>query len=272
MVAVVGSMTIAAFAAFTQYGWSQAPAPAATPKQGSIAGGHPSPKADRSVTAAPSKHMRPSPELIAQRNHLWAPARKELYKGWALMKKGDFAGAETAARKCIDLTPDTEKPLGGAYFLIGDALMEKGDYQNALTSYNRGSGNTWRAGQDLSTAICLVRLGRFDEARAAYSDEKILKYNLISKADLPGIANARALEASLLLARGLDRHFSNLDLLALEDFKAVKRLAPNNPIAAYHSAKALESLGRRDEAIADYKIAAKSGKSEFAKDAISQIR
>lgn len=213
-----------------------------------------------------------TPEAVAARNRLWQPAYEALAQGVSQLEKGDPKAAEALAHRCIALTPKGDQPMGAADLLISDSRMEAGDYEGALAHYKKGSRTTWQAGQGLNVPICLIRLGRVKEARALHSDEQILKYNLISKADLPGTSNARTLEASLLLARGLDRYFSSHYEKALQDFEAAQELAPGNAVAAYHGGKALLSMGRMAEAKEMFRVAVKNGKSEFVKDAASWVR
>lgn len=217
-----------------------------------------------------------SAELEAEIAEAWSSAREALGNAQKSYDAGDYLSAEALARKSIALAPSIrgqrQDPMGAAYLLIGDARMEMGDYAGALSQYEVGAGTTWRPAENLNVALCYSRLGKAGKARAMYSDEMILGYGGIAKADLPGTANAASLQASILLARGLDRYFASRWPQALKDFEAAQAIVPKNAVAAYYKGMALSFMNRRSEAVASFETAAATGSGAFTADAKSRSR
>lgn len=213
-----------------------------------------------------------SREAADTRLQAMAPSLAALDQGRERLRQGDARGALALARRADDLLPEGYLGRGFAAILAGDAKMAMGDYAGALDAYYESGRTSWSAGVGLNAALCLVRLGRLDEARSGYSDKMVLGFTVLSKGDLPGTANARALEASLLLARGLDHYYSDREAEALPDFEAAIRLAPGSVGAAYYQARALEQLGRTEEAKAVFDRVAKTGSGNVAKDAAIRAR
>jgi tetratricopeptide (TPR) repeat protein len=234
------------------------------------------PPARTQTKSSERKYNPVSESRRAEVNRAWSSAREALIEAQASFDKGDYRTAEQLARQSIALAPMIDgvqqAPMGASYLLTGDVRMELGDYAGALSQYKVAEGSTWRPAQGLNVAICYARLGRLAEARKLYSERQILQYNGIAKADLPGTDTATSLEASLLLARGLDRYFAGRFSQALKDFEATKPLARNNPVAAYYSGMALSFLNRGKEAALEFQTAAKNGRGDLAKDAVARSR
>ena len=113
----------------------------------------------------------------------------------------------------------------------------------------------------------IALLGNDEMARQFYSDQSILQYSSISPRDLPGTNTHQTLEASILLAQGLDEYLTSRQQEAFEDFNIATKLARRNGLAPYYAAKCLLELKRFQEAIPYFEQAAKYGRGRLAEEA-----
>ena len=104
-------------------------------------------------------------------------------------------------------------------------------------------------------------------AKRFYSDQAVLQYSSIKAEDLPGTNNPQSLEASILLARGLDAFFSDRNQEALADLDAAGRLAPRNGLIPYYAGMSLVHTNRAAEATPYFRRAAQYGRGRIAQDA-----
>lgn len=196
----------------------------------------------------------------AELDTLRAPAYQALHRAESLFKAGNLAQAEVEARRAIDLAPviggQKDGPPLGANALLVQIDMKRGNYSDAATRLERSSKNEWYSGMNLDLALCYVRAGKPQNARRIYSNELILRYKKITPADLPGLQNTKRLEASILMARGLDQFFRARDEEALETFNEANRIVPKNGVIAFYTGMSLVHLGKKREAMPYFKQAA----------------
>jgi tetratricopeptide (TPR) repeat protein len=219
--------------------------------------------------------VRLSPEVVKARRDAMAPSEALRLHGQALYKAGDLAGAEQAYLKALDAAPDfggyvkLSAPLIGRQ--LGQVYLKDGKYDQAIywLSGARKSLATVGGGLDLDLALAYVRLSDYKNASRFYSDQSSLQYlsegeGVLSQ-DLPGTDSPRALEASILFARGLDVYLEHRHDDALVDFQAANHLVPENALIAYYCANILSEKGRLAEAAPLYECAA-TGRGEIGKE------
>jgi tetratricopeptide (TPR) repeat protein len=209
------------------------------------------------------------PEGEARYRKAIEPTEHSLRTAQDLYRSGDLVGAERAARETITLAAGLS-PLAQelARRLVGQIRMQQGRYKDAL----EWLGADWLAGKDarldLDIALCYVRLGNYTKAKRFYSDKALLRYTSIQPEDLPGASNPQSLEASILLARGLDKFFTASGQMdALSDLNAAGRLAPRNGLISYYAGMSLVHMDRPAEAAPYFRRAAQYGRGKIAQDA-----
>ena len=210
------------------------------------------------------------PEAAARYQEASKPSFEAMRQAELLFRKHDLTGAENAAKESMRLAWEAGAgDVGSSRNLIRKIRMQQGKYQEAL----EWIGADWQQGADssldLDVALCYVRLGNTTKARQFYSDENTLRYaSSLTVQDLPGTRNRKMLEASILIARGIDKFFrATGEKEALADFDAALTLAPQNGLAAYYAAQSLVVLGRRTEATPYFIKAAQNGHGTFVKQA-----
>lgn len=186
-----------------------------------------------------------------------------------LYNSGDLVGAEQEAQKALLLASNLS--LGtqdDAHHLIGQIRMKQGRYKEALNYLTPAGKNTWQAGLNFDVALCYARLGDTRTARQLYSGQALLKYRTVTLRDLPGTRTPQTLEASILMARGMDNFFrATGEAEAFADFDAALKIIPQNGLAAYYAGKSLAHMNRYTDAGPYFVRAAENGKGKFVEDA-----
>lgn len=267
-----------------------APSPQTAPSQQTVSqAGEPPTRATASAPGQTSRRghdwgartaARLSPEVVKARRDAEAPSEALRLHGQALYEAGDLAGAEQAYLKALDAAPT----FGGyvklsAPFIgrqLGQAYLKDGKYDKAIywLSGARKNLTTVGGGLGLELALAYVRLGDYKNASRFYSDQSILRYlsdgEGVLPQDLPGTDSPKALEASILFARGLDAYFEARDDDALVDLQAAHALVPDNPLIAYHCARILSEKRRFAEATPLYECAV-TGRGFISKEATRRL-
>ncbi len=187
-----------------------------------------------------------------------------------LLHKGDLDAAERKCREAI-------KIFRGSYAadwpkeLLGDIQLAKGQYEEALESYGVARSHSANPGLSLNVAFCFIRLGDYKNAKKSYSDRYLLRNTGVNKEDLPGIDDVRALEASILLARGAEARSTGDYKEAVANFEPALKLAPRNGMLAYVQARTLMDLKRYDEALPMFTRAVRFGNPAQVKSAKSTM-
>ena len=211
-----------------------------------------------------------TPEAAARYREAIKPVNEAFGLAQSRYYAGDLIGAEQAARSVIPLAVGISPGAqADARTLIGKIRMRQGKYQEALDWI----GADWQQGADSSldaeVALCYVRLGNTTKARQFYSDEAAIRYDSsLTIQDLPGTRNRQMLEASILMARGLQKYATaSGQAEALTDFETALQIVPNNGLAAYYAAKSLIALGRQEEAGPYFVKAVENGRGKFVENA-----
>lgn len=218
---------------------------------------------------------RISPEQWEKMDALLEPSSKMRLQAEQLLQAGDVVGAEQAANKSLkmlqELGPLGEMNIKSLQRVIGDIHLAKGEYKKALDAYavNIKISNSMEVKTGI--ALCFIRMNNYEMALNFYSDQYILQYSSMEKKSLPGTNSNRALEASILLARGMDFSTSGRNTQALADFEAACKLVPNNGLALYCSGLTFARLHRDKEAEDRLRSAIQYGKGNVLKQAQSEL-
>ena len=176
----------------------------------------------------------------------------------------DFAGVGDAVQ-VRRVSQSAQDNVGAGY----NALV-RGDYDMALGFYDRVLKQEPRSVMaELGRAAAFQRLGRLDEARAAY--ERVLKgdpNNREALSNLTSIMGEKNPVEALDRLVQLEREYPNFSPIkaqigllyaksnsldaALEYLRRAVNMAPETALYHYHLALVLDRLGRRDQAIAAY--------------------
>lgn len=196
------------------------------------------------------------PQKAADERALLAPSRQLEKEAKRLYASGDLSGAEQSCQQSLSAAPiidGRQQKMPFVQRLLGRIHLRQGRNQDALKAFQSCYSSIPDAGQNLDIAIAYARMGDYEHARKFYSDQAILQYRLtdepLKPEDLPGTSNLKSLEASALLARGVDAFFEHRQDEALDDFMVSERLAPDNALVAYYCAQTLLEKGRGVEAI-----------------------
>jgi Flp pilus assembly protein TadD len=188
--------------------------------------------------------------------------------GLALKQKDDFAGAETSLRRAVELDPALPDPpytLGvvlwqtgrldeaatafreatarrpgyaDAHFMLGTVLQQQGDAKGAEDAFRRA---IQIAPDSAEAHLSLAQVLRRGNAAEAASAELREAERLRQKK-----ADQQAATFAIDLGK---RRLASHDLAgATESFREAVRLAPDDPQAHLHLARALETQGHKDEA------------------------
>lgn len=199
----------------------------------------------------------------------------------ALMDQGNLPAAEQQIKQAISYYEGLPELHGDGYMYtprarqtLGDIYLKGGQYQKALAAYGivgkqtRGAGAPMGPSLNLGVALAYCGLGDYEDARQYYSDKAITQYSFggkkVGPSDLPGTDSPQTLKASILLARGIDFYFHEMNAHAAEDFAAAGKLTPDNPLLNYYWGDALDRLNRPQEAIPHAQIAAERGHGALA--------
>lgn len=161
----------------------------------------------------------------------------------SLLEHGRLGEAEEVAEVAVRLSSERRGGLSPATTdLLARIYSQQGRYEEAAALFGFG------AAMNLNAAVALIMTGRVAEARKSYKDAHILRYHPDFKRYLPGDANARAIEATIFLGRGIvDYDFRRYGSAAWALEHAV-RLVPRNPLALWYFGKALAIRKRTPEA------------------------
>ncbi len=222
--------------------------------------------------------MPPDPQFSAAERALYAEAYQHEKEAHDLFVSGDLPGAEQAANASLAAAPiingrQAKMPL--VRQLLGKIYLAEGRNQDALNAFQSCYHNIADAGQNLDIAIAYARLGNYEQAKHFYSNRAITQYRLSQEPllpeGLPGTADLKHLEASALLARGIDAFFSGQKQEAFNDLEAAGRLAPANGLIPYYQGMALLHMNRRSEILPYFARAATFGHGEVATEAQQRL-
>ena len=212
------------------------------------------------------------PQALAEERAAFAPAEALRIQAEAAYQSGDLAGAEAACLQALSAAPVMRGQKQQAPYvdlLLGRIYLKGGQNAKAVSWLQRARAHEGASGLDLDLALACARSGDYANAGRFYSDQDSLQYLSegagVLPQDLPGTDSPRTLEASILLARGLDVYFEHRHDDALMEFQAANRLAPENALIAYHCANILSEKGRFAEAAPLYEQAA-TGRGEIGKE------
>ena len=222
------------------------------------------------VTGAISAYPLTGPGL-AEREAAYAPSDAFRKEAILLYQSGNMAGAETACLNALNAVPVIQGQPQHVPFvadLLGQIYLKEGQYEKAVQWLQSARPNTAGGSLDLDLALAYVRLGDYKHAQELYSDQATLRYYPQGDAqDLPGTDAPVNLEASILLARGLDAYLEHRYDDALPDLQRANKLAPSNALIAYHCARILTDKGHYSEAASLYKTAAATGRGAIGEEA-----
>lgn len=220
-----------------------------------------------------TKHSLP-PEVEAQEAARLVPGTQMMQQARSLMRAGDLSGAERVCLEAVDVFQGTPS-VASAQQLLGEIYLAGGQNEKALRSFHAGNQYTQNPTLSLDVALAYCRLGNYEQARRFYSDQAILQYHVAGKdinpQDLPGTDSPQSLEASILLARGIDAFFEARKDDALADFATAAHLGEENPLIHYYNGMALLHQGRYAEAAPHFQAAASSGHGPLAKVSSEQF-
>ena len=237
------------------------------------------------VQPAAISAIRPRPD--------YDPAKDPTRPGYVMMKEatelwraGDLDAAEGKCREALqvfrtyianlpkDLPGDATYMLGKPKTILANIQLAKGQYKAALEGYREVTDDFSKVHTSssefdifLNVALCYIRLGDYEKAKKFYSNEILLNDSSVSKEELPGTDNPRALEASILLTRGTMAQPKE----ALTDYESASKLAPRNGMLAYVQARTLMDLKRYDEALPMFTRAVRFGNPAQIKSAKSTM-
>jgi len=195
-------------------------------------------------------------------------------EGTMYYQRGDYARAEQAFRRSLQLEPDAVlaygnlsaalvrldrgdealhvlqqglrlRPSGMLYTNLGDALFKRGDYPGAARAFEqaasgaRGSPNDYLKWANLADTLAWIP-GRTEEARRAYQRATRLLAPLLER---------NPDDPTLLSRMGLYAAHANDGAAALEWIARGVQRAPDSPEVRFRAAVASELAGRRDLAM-----------------------
>ena len=197
------------------------------------------------------------------------------------MRTGRFEEAETEAKEGLRLalrvtTPTVKNQIFSpdALHVMQEILLATGRPQEALDLIEGRKANQLDGSVNLAAALAYCQLGDLRRARSRFSDGSIRMYFPKPQSFvLPGTGDLKSLEASIHLARGLDRYFSG-DIEregGARELIQAARLAPENGFVAYWTGKTLTRLHRPSEASPYYAVAARTATGSYLKEAAALL-
>ena len=226
--------------------------------------------APSAATGAISAYPLTGPGL-AERAAAYAPSDAFRKEAVSLYQSGDTTGAEAACLNALNAPPVIQGQPQHVPFvaeLLGKVYLKEGQYEKAVQWLQAARPNTAGGSLNLDLALAYIRLGNYKQAQERYSDQATLRYYPQGNSqDLPGTDSPSNLEASILLARGLDAYLEHRYDDALPDLQRANQLAPSNALIAYHCAQILTDKGRYSEAASMYKTAAATGHGAIGEEA-----
>ncbi|MDQ2800814.1 MAG: tetratricopeptide repeat protein [Armatimonadota bacterium] len=222
--------------------------------------------------------MPPDPQSQAEEDAAFAPSDAFYKQAKTLYASGDLAGAEAACLNALNNPPVFQGRTLHVPFvadLLGQVYLKDGQYEKAIYWLQGARHTTMDSSLNLNLALAYLKQGDFQTARRHYSAEAAAKamstLNEYSPQDLPGTDTPDALEASILMARGVDASCEDRMDDALPDLQRANQLAPDNALVAYHYARLLNEKGRLTEALPLYEQAASKSHGRAASDAGDHI-
>jgi len=173
---------------------------------------------------------------------------------------GDAASAEKSFRQALELARAIGNPRGVTFnlFALGNLEWRKARYEQAAALYREAHAQAQKAEDQTATALSLLQLalthrdlGRLEEARQAAQEAL----------EISRAIGARPLEAQALYALGDVARVAQAHERALQHFALGEQIAQTfgDPDLlwrlAYGRGRALEALGRDEEAVAAYREA-----------------
>lgn len=231
----------------------------------------PLPPGDNPFLKRPQRESRPLPVPLLERLKERVALSKEAQgRARQLLKEGRFTQAEEECRRALALVPKRhDKPLDvNPLPLLCEILLAQGRSQEALDCLSEGDHDAMSPRvRSLTVALAYCRLCNFEMARNIYLADDPLRFTVgVQVEDLPGTDDPRALEASILLARGVRASIANDPEGALADYQAAGKLAPDNWVITERIGYFLHRLDRHDEAAPYLKRALQHGGDKVSED------
>lgn len=231
----------------------------------------------------------PSPEESKRRREVYRATGEAQIVAREALRKGDYLGAEVAAVKSIAAAPRFGQEVNGqirwqgtmdlgARQLLGEAYLGQGRNREALECFlhqpvGSNGESSDRTTLNLGAALALSRLGEYRRALGYYSPRSVLDYaHTLTEADLPPSTSPRYLEAAILYSRGCEAFMTSENDIAARELAAAHRLMPRNAAIALHYGWVLGRVGRHDEAMPLFAIAATYGSPAIVEDARTPLR
>ena len=217
----------------------------------------------KASTVPPSSGVSYMHPATDEENKEWqllhAESNRHIKAAGNLYESGDAADAEPECNLAINTAPIVEgkrERVRSMEVLLGKIYLREGRNQEALAAFQGSYYNTAYSGKDTGVALAYARLGNYAQAKRFYSDRAITQVRIteqpLKPSDLPGTGNLQSLEASIIFAQGIDEYFTHETSYALADFMEAERLAPDNTLIAYYTARTLYENGRYAEAVPLY--------------------
>lgn len=196
-------------------------------------------------------------------------------RGWVYQRLGRRDEAIADYSRAIALSPDGDQVyMLNAYFRRSELYQEKGQYRRALADLDRAIAlkASFVAVVRNARADIYLKLGRYDDAIADENEAVAFDPGLerayynrgwahMKKAEydaaIADFTRAIAIQPdfSLYNNRAWSQHLKGDDADGLADAEEAVKLAPKNPYCLGTRAAIYNKLGRRDDAIADYRAA-----------------
>lgn len=212
------------------------------------------------------------PAILEQR----LSARPYLLAATDLMQKGNFQEAEAQCRSAMSVGPKDAngRPDAGVRHLLAEILVKEGKYTDAAGLLDdvrprRGpKGSLYPSEALLDKALAAVRSGDYATALAVDPAGGIEPYyasfhGIMENA--PGVADARHLEATILLMRAVERGATSQDAEEASNAFAADRLVPENPLISFECAMCLRFQGRFIDAERYFKLVERTAKGDLAR-------
>ncbi len=205
------------------------------------------------------------------------PGDAETYvvRGWVEQRMGRRDEAIADYSRAIALSPDGDQAyMFNAYFRRSELYEQTGLYDRALADLDREIAlkPPYQAVVHNARADLYLRLGRYDEAIADANEAIALNpglerayYNRGWARMKKGAYDAAIADYTRAIAikpdfsiynnRAWTHHLKGDDATGLADAEEAVKLAPKNPFCLGTRAAIYDKLGRRDDAIADYRAA-----------------
>jgi tetratricopeptide (TPR) repeat protein len=200
--------------------------------------------------------------------------------------RGDFKGAEFAARHCL---ASTTIYSGKAQLILAAALLAEGKYKDSAAIFSRICFTGEDPSVTMPYALSLLKSGQWSQALNEYRSElPRIGSRLFNASDLLATdndfdashPNYAGLEADIRIAMGFasadsdpvsGRHFPERNLA---EFRKALALEPDSPLAKLAYAEGLEEIGRRTDAASAFSDVASGPPGEaqdIAKDELSRL-